>query len=1029
MGRIIAVLAWLWVATGVVYAAPANTTKAATPPPSAATVLAFDHGITGFPLIGQHERTACDACHIGQVFKGTPTQCDRCHNGLITIGKSSTHIPTNEICETCHTPIGFRISVRMNHQNIYNNCEQCHNSVLASGKSSTTHIITNLPCTECHNIGGSWRPSSFRHDKTTDTCVTCHEGKRATGKGPRHITTENVCDACHNTQNWRSVRVDHLAIPQGVLAECSKCHNGVSATGKKRNHVVTTEECILCHNYALGNWQAESFATVHGRYTSGCVACHNGLNAPGKKNGHPISLDNCEKCHSKPSGGPDNSFADAKDQKRKPDHSQLTGSCFNCHSGPPNATGKGPSHISSTNNCERCHIAGAGNWVVAANKVDHSQVFGLCTNCHNNIIAQGKSETHLKTTNNCDYCHRTTAWVPTQFDHSKLDFTVTTCVSCHDGVSASGKGNGHIPINSRNACAKCHVPGTTWVVAAGKVDHTETVGNCEGCHNAAGNFAQGKSPNHIPSTNQCATCHTTTATWKGAKVDHAGIRTGCVTCHNGVSSAKSKLSSASHPLTSDTCEACHGVVLWKPVVKVDHNQVIGACETCHLAKKTAPTNAKPHIASDNVCGACHSTVKWNQNVTVNHGHVIGACITCHAKTAGHLPTSDNCKACHSTFGWLKAQLVSFDHKEVSVKCYNCHNGSTTTRSIQIQGKTLGHINSSSECAACHSTTGWKGMPVDHTQVIGTCFSCHNTVIAKGKGATHAPTTNNCEKCHVSTRWAVTKDTMNHNEATAVTNCKFCHNGARGKTATHILSSENCAACHAYTGWKPILFTSSATFHAEVIGGCSDCHNGVAVINNIRVGGKGPLHILSTAMCEACHVTNNWGVTPATKVDHAHVSGPCFNCHNNSTRVGGLTSRTIAGKTAAHLTTSNNCGKCHGITPLAWKSIIKPVDHIEVIGTCESCHNNVKVAGKPATHIPTTVSCNACHKSTADWKALTTMDHTQTTAACNTCHNGTNATGVTATHIATNGDCKVCHSYINWVPITVAHSAILPQPLV
>ncbi|MBL0060770.1 MAG: hypothetical protein IPP40_04590 [bacterium] len=39
----------------------------------------FDHQTTAFPLTGQHVQTACQQCHIGGVFEGTPSQCIDCH--------------------------------------------------------------------------------------------------------------------------------------------------------------------------------------------------------------------------------------------------------------------------------------------------------------------------------------------------------------------------------------------------------------------------------------------------------------------------------------------------------------------------------------------------------------------------------------------------------------------------------------------------------------------------------------------------------------------------------------------------------------------------------------------------------------------------------------------------------------------------------------------------------------------------------------------------------------------------------------
>ena len=39
----------------------------------------FNHMTTGFPLLGGHATAACETCHVGGVFKGTPKNCDGCH--------------------------------------------------------------------------------------------------------------------------------------------------------------------------------------------------------------------------------------------------------------------------------------------------------------------------------------------------------------------------------------------------------------------------------------------------------------------------------------------------------------------------------------------------------------------------------------------------------------------------------------------------------------------------------------------------------------------------------------------------------------------------------------------------------------------------------------------------------------------------------------------------------------------------------------------------------------------------------------
>ena len=88
--------------------------------------------------------------------------------------------------------------------------------------------------------------------------------------------------------------------------------------------------------------------------------------------------------------------------------------CSGCHiqGSRVNATFKPPMHNSTTNRCDSCHRV--TTWA-SVDRVDHLEVLGLCTSCHNGQRAPGKPFDHIQTNDNCDSCHRTTAWIPTVF--------------------------------------------------------------------------------------------------------------------------------------------------------------------------------------------------------------------------------------------------------------------------------------------------------------------------------------------------------------------------------------------------------------------------------------------------------------------------------------------------------------------------------------------------------------------------------------------------------------------------------------
>jgi hypothetical protein len=134
------------------------------------------------------------------------------------------------------------------------------------------------------------------------------------------------------------------------------------------------------------------------------------------------------------------------------------------------------------------------------------------------------------------------------------------------------------------------------------------------------------------------------------------------------------------------------------------------------------------------------------------------------------------------------------------------------------------------------------------------------------------------------------------------------------------------------------------------------------------------HISTTVICEACHETIHGGTL--IKVDHSHVLGTCDSCHNNVQ---------YFGKSTTHINTTSVCESCHGTS--SWISIT--VDHNEVFGACESCH--LKLAQSVPSHQLTYVSknCGYCH-STTRWSSVLVSSgyHTAYADNCLTCHSQT-----------------------------------------
>jgi hypothetical protein len=251
--------------------------------------IPFDHRNTGFDLTGSHNFIACESCHVGGKFKGTPTQCTLCHslNSLVNASpKPVSHIITTDTCDNCHRDTQWNDIKQVDHSQVFGSCTGCHNNISAEGKPP--HILTNSQCDACHS-NQSWTPATFDHSNITNGCIGCHDGTTATGKNQQHILSNNSCELCHSNIAWEPASVDHTA----VSGSCASCHNGSIAEGKNPTHLSTTAECGLCHSTTA--WIPATFD--HSNVTDNCSSCHNNITATGKNPGHFGSNQECNACH------------------------------------------------------------------------------------------------------------------------------------------------------------------------------------------------------------------------------------------------------------------------------------------------------------------------------------------------------------------------------------------------------------------------------------------------------------------------------------------------------------------------------------------------------------------------------------------------------------------------------------------------------------------------------------------------------------------------------------------------------------
>lgn len=165
---------------------------------------------------------------------------------------------------------------------------------------------------------------------------------------------------------------------------------------------------------------------------------------------------------------------------------------------------------------------------------------------------------------------------------------------------------------------------------------------------------------------------------------------------------------------------------------------------------------------------------------------------------------------------------------------------------------------------------------------------------------------------------------------------------------------------------------------------------------------------STLRCESCHSNGIFKGTPRD----------CQTCHSLGTRF----SRANVVMPANHIPVKQGCDSCHNTQTFTGARFT----HTAVLpGTCQLCHDGMRVQGKTAGHVPTRAACDTCHNNTNSWSGAR-PDHStfNLTTNCVSCHNGSAATGKTSNHIPVAANCISCHSVTVWRPSSWNHTQTL-----
>ncbi len=1006
-------------------------------PHASAAAATFDHFTTGYELIGEHRSAPCAACHVGGIFKGTPTDCSACHVPGSRIGataKPTTHIISTNDCSQCHTPFAWKPVANFNHLNVVGTCSSCHNSVQSIGKPRN-HIPTTAECSTCHLTMRPWSAANFAHTGITGNCVSCHDNVHAPGKPATHLPTAASCESCHSPSNFTTfagTQMNHA----GIVNNCQACHEtGMSWYGltmvdrptpaQDSLHPLATApngaDCSVCHTgFAVGDFALNSKPKNHipTAPNAPCGSCHTLSNfaaMPTLANIHlyaPSTTTNCSQCH----GAAAASFA-------------IPAAGFSI-------VGLPAAHIPTTASCESCHV-GAGSSVAATpvpngakftnSAMSHAGITTGCVTCHGPTITGASftgitqivampatspvgATSHVPSGTTCESCHlgsTPAAFVPANATvtapGTKFATPVPTTVQIHTGITSG--------------CTSCHETNDVWMGMASYPLAPPTLSGNSATQYLGFNTRPAKtasSPFTIadaahPVSGDCAQCHTGTAFFSGNIKPANHIPTAptaqCTDCHKGADFSVLPALADIHafaPSTTTNCTQCHGAAAASFAIPAAAFSIVGlptghvptttSCEACHVgAGSSVVTTPVPNGA------------KFT-NSAMGHSGITTGCATCHGPTitgasflgitkivvmpptspvgaASHVPSSTTCESCH--LGSTPAALVPAN---ATLTAPGTKFAAPVPTTAQI------HAGITTGCASCHENGDlWMGMnsyPISPTALTGnsnTQYLGFNTRPATTAGAfaiadpAH-PATGDCAACHSSTTYF----------------------DGNLKPANHIptLATATCANCHTTSNFATIPTLANIHLYApSTTTNCSQCHGAAAASFAIPAAGFSIVglpaaHIPTTAACESCHVGagSSIAATPVpngakftnSAISHAGITTGCATCHGPTitgatftgiTKIIVMPATSPAGATS-HVPSSTTCESCHlGSTPAAL-----------VPGNATLTAPGTKFAAPVPTtaqiHAGITTGCASCHESAYLWMGMSNYPISPTSLSAN-----------------------------------------------
>jgi len=965
-------------------------------------------------------------------------ECSNCHASMsdfTTSALPSNHIPirTGAACTTCHTNVDFSVmptvaNIHANAPSSSTNCAQCHsaaNAAIYNTMASMVPPIKTVPakhvdmaalgCEGCHITSGGvtssmtlpvqngavFSNSAYSHTGVTTGCSTCHGNavtvgtffgvtpKTMLGLAPVHVPSSQVCESCHTSvpaaliplsggtgaNTFAGGKFSH----NGIVNGCDTCH-GAGITGSSFYGV--TRIVVLPATSPAG-----SSAHIPSPINAQCEACHLGST--------PTAL--------VPAVAPTVALGSTAFKTPVPTgamvHTSINGSCNTCHE--KNLLWLG---VNLYTRSPTTYTAGAS--YTGFNARPYSGGTGYSIN-----------DASHPTTGDCSACHGSTA-----------------------SFSVSAKPANHIPVNPAAACTACHtnitaanpdfsvMPSITNIHAYAPAPVTS---NCASCHSAAnaaiyalpsiGFSIKAPDTRHIPfGTTACEVCHVGTgssmatavvtngALFSGSRYSHAGVTTGCATCH-GPTITSSSFTGVSYIVVAPPTS---------PQGATSHIPYTAACEVCHAG--STPAGLATVTGSKPVPGS-------GFKLPAPTGVMI------HAASTGYA-----CKDCHeANYRWVSVDQYPISPTVVTAganyKGFQTRPiAAATTYSVADQPHTVGGL-ATGDCSLCHSGT--------------TAFT------AAGKPAGHMPTTATatCATCHGADYSIATLGSL-----------ASLHTGISSTFVTYTaanIGTKTCSTCHTVgsggiSGTAP--FTGCATQAA-----CTSPPP-LNTYQPMLKEAKGAHVPIGTLDCNGCHasVTSFAGTNMmpgqgnGTKMhNNATLGGvKCMDCHEFGLAwfgVNNLLTRVPSKHTTTSRKAPNDCSNCHNINgfrallqPIMREALVSPdmarirpnlqtgtpsrgtlgnaFDHTGVTpGQCKTCHNGKAASGMPARHLMVNTSCDTCHRATT-WTPAQFSHNGISPSTCLACHNGMGASAKPPGHFMTARSCDSCHKMQGWAPVMYQH---------